>query len=74
MNNRGWSKVFGIGLSKTGTTSLHQAFLALGLRSLHYPPLPDLAALMRSHDGATDTSVACCFEDLDSMFRTLDSF
>src|SRR5262245_13309781 len=29
-------KVFGIGLNKTGTISLHQALLALGFRSLHW--------------------------------------
>lgn len=29
-------KVFGIGLNKTGTSSLHSALLQLGLRSFHY--------------------------------------
>ena len=29
-------KVFGIGLNKTGTISLHQALVALGFRSLHW--------------------------------------
>jgi hypothetical protein len=29
-------KIFCVGLNKTGTTSLHQAFQILGLRSVHY--------------------------------------
>jgi hypothetical protein len=30
-------KIFGIGLSRTGTTSLHLAFLRMGIPALHYP-------------------------------------
>lgn len=30
------TKFFGIGLPRTGTSSLHHAFLALGLRSIHH--------------------------------------
>jgi hypothetical protein len=32
-----FNKVFCLGLSRTGTTSLHEAFRALGLRSIHFP-------------------------------------
>jgi hypothetical protein len=32
-----FNKVFCLGLSRTGTTSLHEAFRALGLRSVHFP-------------------------------------
>lgn len=32
-----FTKVFCLGLSRTGTTSLHEAFCALGLRSVHFP-------------------------------------
>lgn len=31
-----FNKIFCIGLNKTGTTSLHDAFMILGLRSVHY--------------------------------------
>ena len=31
------SKILVVGLSKTGTTSLHDAFLHLGISSVHYP-------------------------------------
>lgn len=32
-----FNKVFCLGLSRTGTTSLHEAFRGLGLRSVHFP-------------------------------------
>lgn len=32
-----YSKVFGLGLSRTGTTSLHAAALLLGMSTIHYP-------------------------------------
>ena len=35
--SRSFNKVFCLGLSRTGTTSLHEALLALGLRSVHFP-------------------------------------
>jgi hypothetical protein len=38
MTNKSFNKIFCIGLNKTGTTSLHYAFLMLGLRSLHWAP------------------------------------
>ena len=58
-------KVFGIGLARTGTTSLHHAFAALGLRSapssvalmdlLDDPTRP--SALLETHDAFTDNPV-----------------
>ncbi|MBU1849695.1 MAG: sulfotransferase family protein [Nanoarchaeota archaeon] len=35
-NNQLQSKIFCIGLNKTGTTSLHEAFKVLGLKSVHW--------------------------------------
>ena len=61
-------KIFGIGLSKTGTTSLTTALTILGYRSIHYPPADELDAILRTHDAATDTSVACQFESLDERY------
>jgi hypothetical protein len=62
------AKVFGIGLSKTGTTSLTEALQLLGFRAVHYPPLPDLLSILRTCDAATDTSVACMYKELDLLF------
>ena len=52
------TKVFGIGLSKTGTTSLTSALGGLGYRAIHYPPLPDLRRTLADYDAAADTSDA----------------
>ena len=30
-------KIFGIGLSRTGTSSLHLALLTMGIPAIHYP-------------------------------------
>lgn len=66
------SKTFAIGLSKTGTHSLHHAFLRLGLRSIHYP---DPAPLLRGDfttlapfDAAGDIPVALFYQQLDAAF------
>lgn len=58
-------KILGIGLSRTGTASLHAALLALGYRSTHYPrSLTDLEA----HEAVTDIQVALSFKLLDVMY------
>jgi hypothetical protein len=53
----GWrmtpSKIFGIGLSRTGTLSLHKAFLLLGLRSRHYVFDPEIARYMLALENGT---------------------
>jgi hypothetical protein len=61
-------RVFGVGLSKTGTSSLSAALNLLGYRSCHYPPLDRLSQILQKHDAATDTSIACCFEELDTRY------
>jgi tetratricopeptide (TPR) repeat protein len=58
-------KIFGIGLSRTGTTSLHWALGMLGFRSIHYPPADRLSDYLHNYDAATDTPVACNFRELD---------
>jgi hypothetical protein len=62
------AKVFGIGLSKTGTYSLTHALRILGYRSIHYPPLDDIPSILDRYDAATDTPIACCYEQLDGLF------
>jgi hypothetical protein len=59
------SKIFGIGLAKTGTTSLNDAFAILGITSIGCPA--DIASIKR-FDAATDGIVADQFEKLDHVF------
>jgi hypothetical protein len=58
-------KVFGVGLSRTGTLSLNEALKHLGYSSLHFPgSLADIS----KYDAATDTPVAAYFEQLDAQY------
>jgi hypothetical protein len=59
------AKIFGIGLAKTGTTSLNDAFAILGIASIG---CPESIASIRRFDAATDGIVADRFEDLDRTF------
>ncbi len=59
------AKTFGIGLSRTGTTSLTLALEALGLSAVHFPTT---MKQIKEHDAATDTPVAASFQFLDSRF------
>ncbi len=59
------AKVFGIGLSRTGTRSLDAAFKELGLRSEHL--LFDLDRIAHL-DAATHAPVARAYEELDRRY------
>ena len=59
------SKIFGIGLSRTGTTSLTEALQILGFSAVHYPTS---IQEIQTHDAAADLSVADTFEMLDARF------
>ena len=71
-------KVFGIGLSKTGTTSLAKALNILGIRSIHFPhddqTLAELQrgeyrlSILSEYQGVTDTPVAPFFAQLDQAW------
>jgi hypothetical protein len=58
-------KVFGIGLSRTGTSSLACALADVGLHAYHYP---ENRELIDSVDAATDTPVAAWFRELDVAY------
>lgn len=60
-----WNKVFGIGLSRTGTMSLTQALETLGYKTVHYPK--DLSVIDKV-DAATDSTVAIEFRELDRKY------
>lgn len=59
------AKIFGIGLSRSGTSSLTEALRILGFSAVHSPTT--LGQIHR-HDAATDTTVADNFERLDEFF------
>jgi hypothetical protein len=70
-------KVFGIGLSRTGTKSLHQALRILGYRSDHFSThLLTLAqgelgldwSSVRDYDALTDVTAARFYRELDARF------
>lgn len=70
-------KIFGIGLSKTGTTSLASALEILGYRTKDYPGLQaytpgDLssidARLLDGHDALTDTPIPSFYRELDRHY------
>lgn len=62
------SKVFGIGLSKTGTTSLTFALIALGYSAAHWRKMPEKEILSWEHidmfDALTDVSISFMMEPL----------
>lgn len=60
------SKIFGIGLSRTGTTSLNNLLRSIGYNVIHYP----LPIVMNdfNNDGGTDITVANRYKELDAMW------
>lgn len=71
-------KVFGLGLSKTGTSSLAQALNALGIRTIHYPSDESTFECLRNglyrlpvleeYQGAVDIPIAPFFAQLDREY------
>lgn len=61
-------KVFGVGLSRTGTVSLTTALKRLGYKAKHYPHLFQVIELARKLDALTDTPVIVYMEALDRLF------
>lgn len=55
--------VLGIGLSRTGTSSLNEALQILGVQSTHFP-----VSHVEITRGATDTPIALGFQYLDLMY------
>jgi 3'-phosphoadenosine 5'-phosphosulfate (PAPS) 3'-phosphatase len=71
------SKIFGIGLSKTGTTSLAHALEILGYKTKDYPGISrykagDLSSVdmevVKAHDALTDTPIPSFYRELDGVF------
>jgi hypothetical protein len=71
-------KVFGLGLSKTGTTSLAAALNILGIKTIHFPDdettYRELSSgeyrlsILNEYDGAVDTPIAPYYAQLDRIY------
>jgi hypothetical protein len=78
------TKVFGIGLSRTGSMSLTEALTILGFRALHFPADPVTQreyfeffanpsdtlrlSLLDRYDALTDNPVSCVYRQLDKAY------
>ncbi len=73
-----FNKVFGIGLSKTGTTSLGLGLKRLGIKTIDYPHDPTTLreleqgdyrlSVLEHYQAVTDTPVAIYYAQLDRLF------
>lgn len=71
-------KIFGVGLNKTGTTSLGEALNLLGIRAIHYPfkkPIYDeltsgcfRLSILERYQAIVDTPVAPYYPQLDAEY------
>ena len=59
------NKIFGIGLSRTGTTSLYYLMKGFGFMAVHYPSSMEE---IDEHFFANDTSISARFEELDRLY------
>jgi len=62
------AKVFGVGLSRTGTVSLTAALKRLGYRAKHYPHLLQVIEMAAKFDALTDIPVIVYMEALDQLY------
>lgn len=72
-NGQEYPRVFGIGLSRTGTTSLCGALGVLGYTSAHNPDPTgflrgDFSLFEGAYDAGSDISVAAFYRELDEAF------
>lgn len=79
LGQRRWNReiVFGLGLSKTATSSLDRAMDILGYTTIHYPPIArvegarcdlDWPWWMEKYDSANDLPVAATYRQLHERF------
>ncbi len=79
-------KIFGIGMGRTGCSSLREALQELGYIVLQVnktPLIPELIEIIKEYDGALDSPIAYQYKELDKLFpnskfilttRTLESW
>jgi len=68
MNSKDFNKIFCIGLSRTGTLSVHEALKKLGFTSVHYPKLANLWSVVDKNDAISDTPVSINYIKLDKHY------
>ena len=61
------NKIFGIGLSRTATTSLANALKEINIDIIHYPT-SKAKMYSNAKDGACDLPVAVYYKELDKKF------
>ena len=61
------NKIFGLGLSRTGTTSLAYALKEIGINIVHYP-MSEAQLFDPENDGACDIPVIAHYKELDKTF------
>ena len=61
-------KIFGLGLSKTGTMSLTRALARLGYKAKHYPSIERIVSEAERYDALTDSPVSIFMEALDRLY------
>ena len=59
-------RIFGLGLSRTGTTTLNETLRLMGYNTIHYPTSKELWS--ESNDGATDIPTIPAYKLLDKVF------
>ncbi len=63
-----FNKIFGIGLSKTGTTSLTKALEYFGYKAKHNPRPHILYEMVDKYDALTDISISSNYKTLDERY------
>ena len=71
------TRIFGIGMHKTGTTSLHQAFQDLGYKSAHWKNAPWAKSIWKQmleggRSLTVDQNYALCDLPIPNLYRELD--
>ena len=60
------TKIWGIGLSRTGTTTLSHVLNEVGFKHIHYPTEKQIYSM--DNDGASDIPVIPIYKELDKKF------
>lgn len=67
MPKTGAIKIFGIGMGRTGTSSLCRAFVLLGFKAVHYPT-PEQFERIEEYQFANDFPITTRYKELDKKF------